>query len=155
MRGELARFVRWDDKGPLTRRRFWPSGLRSAALLNAALLSATLLTGTTAAQDGAVEQSFVNLQKDVAAAAAGGATAAEQSRRYADWMVANDWRRLSFGSELRLLAGLERDSANKGGVEESLSVRWTGFLTAPADGNYRLEQLRNYYYDEERETVTP
>ncbi len=65
---------------------------------------------------------------------------AQRAQALADWMTSHDWQSLPFRKQVGLLRGLDR----RGGADQEFAVRWTGFLTAPADGDYHFEQLRSY-----------
>ena len=76
--------------------------------------------------------------------ALGKALSKEQiAEQYAAWMESNDWKSLSLNDHFHLV-----DSLNVAQVDKfKFSVRWTGFLRAPASESFVLEQFRFYEAD--------
>ena len=67
----------------------------------------------------------------------------DRARWSAAWMNANDWKSLSMADQATLYSYLNVELLSRLRV----SVRWTGQIAVPADGDYTFEQLRTFYTD--------
>ena len=88
--------------------------------------------------------SFEELRKSFDLLRRRGFNFSERAGYFAGWMRANDWSTLPVEEQLSLYSILSlKDQIDR----ECMSVRWTGKISAPIDGNYRFEQVRTYYTD--------
>jgi hypothetical protein len=90
------------------------------------------------------QSSFAELRLLDQTLAASGISKAERAKHFAAWMGANNWRTaLSLAEHGTLLGALDADRIDR----SNMSVRWTGFLTAPRTDAYTFSQLAHYKQD--------
>lgn len=67
----------------------------------------------------------------------------ERVAMFSAWMAGNDWAALSLEQQSHLFAVLNVDQLDR----RKMSVRWTGFITAPRTDDYTFHQLRCFSHD--------
>jgi hypothetical protein len=87
--------------------------------------------------------SFSELKSLDEAMRVSGVPKAERAEHFVAWMSANDWQALSLADQGVLLGALDADRIDR----SNMSIRWTGFVTAPTTGEYTFSQLAHYRQD--------
>lgn len=67
-------------------------------------------------------------------------TPTAKAEAFLNWEASNDWRSLELNDLYNLYSWINIDSVDR----RHFSARWTGMLTAPANGAYTLRQVRQY-----------
>lgn len=85
-------------------------------------------------------QQFNAMRRIGASLGPGERASAIRAALFVRWMEANDWKTLPLRDLHALLAAISVDRLDR----RSVSVRWSGTLSPPADGEYVLRQVRQY-----------